>query len=101
MKYPVGIQTFNKIVEGGFVYVEKQQSQGRVDCVIETDKFIYIFEFKLDCTAEEALQQINEKGYDREYASDSRKLFKIGCGFSSETGTIGEWLVNEELGVGN
>ena len=85
-----------RLISTYLVYVEKQQSQGRVDCVIETDKFIYILEFKLDGSAEEALQQINDKGYVREYASDSRKLFKIGCSFSSETGTIGEWLVNEE-----
>ena len=86
-----------RLISTYLVYVEKQQSQGRVDCVIETDKFIYIFEFKLDGTAEEALQQINDKGYAREYASDSRKLFKIGCGFSSETGTIEELVVNEEF----
>ena len=85
-----------RLISTYLVYVEKQQSQGRVDCVIETDKFIYILEFKLDGSAEEALQQINDKGYVREYASDSRKLFKIGCSFSSETGTIGECLVNEE-----
>ena len=75
------------------VYIEKAQSQGRVDCVIETPQYVYIFEFKLDGTAAEALQQIKEKGYAREYASDSRKLFKIGASFSSETGTIGEWQV--------
>ena len=85
-----------RLISTYLVYVEKEQSQGRVDCVIETDKFIYIFEFKLDGTAEEALQQINEKGYAREYASDGRRLYKIGCSFSSETGTIGEWVVNEE-----
>ncbi len=84
-----------RLISTYLVYVEKQQSQGRVDCVIETDNFIYIFEFKLDGTAEEALQQINEKGYAREYASDCRKLFKIGCSFSSETGTIGEWKVEK------
>ncbi len=77
------------------IFTEKCQSQGRVDCVIETDKFIYIFEFKLDGTAEEALQQINDKGYAREFEADGRKLFKIGCCFSSETGTIGEWEVEE------
>ena len=86
-----------RMVSTYLIYSEKCQSQGRVDCVIETDKFIYIFGFKLDGTAEEALQQINDKGYAREYASDSRKLFKIGCSFSSETGTLGEWLVNDEL----
>ena len=82
-----------RMVSTFHIYTEKCQSQGRVDCVIETDKFIYIFEFKLDGTAEEALQQIEEKGYAREYESDTRKLYKIGCSFSSETGTIGEWMV--------
>ena len=75
------------------VYVEKAQSQGRVDCVIETPQYVYIFEFKLDGTAAEALQQIEEKGYAREYVADTRKLYKIGASFSSETGTIGEWQV--------
>ena len=73
------------------VYVEKQQSHGRVDCVIETPQYVYIFEFKLDGTADEALRQIEEKGYAREYVSDTRTLYKIGASFSSETGTIGEW----------
>ena len=73
------------------VYVEKQQSHGRVDCVLETPQYVYIFEFKLDGTAEEALCQIEEKGYAGEYASDTRTLYKIGASFSSETGTIGEW----------
>ena len=73
------------------VYVEKQQSHGRVDCVLETPQYVYIFEFKLDGTAEEALRQIEKKGYADEYASDTRTLYKIGASFSSETGTIGEW----------
>lgn len=73
------------------VYVEKVQSHGRVDCVIETPQYVYIFEFKLDGTAEEALQQIEDKGYAREYASDTRTLYKIGASFSSETGTIEDW----------
>ena len=80
------------------VYVEKAQSQGRVDCVLETADYVYIFEFKLDGTAAEALQQIEEKGYAREYAADSRKLYKIGASFSSETGTIGDWAVCPESG---
>ena len=73
------------------VYTEKVQSQGRVDCIVETPQYVYIFEFKLDGTADEALQQIEEKGYAREYDSDKRQVFKIGASFSSETGTIGEW----------
>ena len=77
------------------VYTEKVQSQGRVDCIVETPQYVYIFEFKLDGTADEALQQIEEKGYAREYASDKRQVFKIGASFSSETGTIGEWKIKE------
>ena len=73
------------------VYVEKVQSQGRVDCVLETPQYVYIFEFKLDGTADDALRQIEEKGYVREYASDARTIYKIGASFSSETGTIGDW----------
>ncbi len=76
-------------------YTEKCQSQGRVDCVIETDRFVYIFEFKLDGTARQALDQIESQGYAAEYAADHRKLFKIGCSFSSKTATVGDWLAVE------
>ena len=77
------------------VYTEKVQSHGRVDCIVETPEYIYIFEFKLDGSADEAMRQIEEKGYAREYESDSRKLYKIGAVFSSETGTIEEWKMVE------
>lgn len=82
------------------VYTEKVQSQGRVDCIIETPKFIYIFEFKLDGSASEALQQIERMGYAREYATDDRTLYKIGVNFSSETGTVEDWkTVNLNSGM--
>ena len=77
------------------VYTEKQQSEGRVDCIVETPDYIYIFEFKLDGTADEALAQIEEKGYARPYEADSRKLFKVGTVFSSETGTVSDFKVTE------
>ena len=73
------------------VYTEKVQSGGRVDCIVETPQYIYIFEFKLDGTAEEALRQIEEKGYATEYQTDTRKIFRIGAAFSSDTGTICDW----------
>lgn len=75
------------------VYTEKQQSEGRVDCIVETPHYIYIFEFKLDGTAAEALAQIEEKGYARPYACDSRTVYKIGVSFSSATGTVEDWKV--------
>ena len=79
------------------VYTEKQQSEGRVDCIVETPDYIYIFEFKLDGTADEALLQIEEKGYARPYEADNRPLYRIGVSFSSETGTVSDWKVREPL----
>ena len=73
------------------LYREKETSQGRADCVFETPNDVYIFEFKLDGTADAALLQIEEKGYAREYATDSRRIHQIGVNFSSKTGTIEEW----------
>ena len=70
------------------VFIEKEQSQGRVDCIVETPDYVYIFEFKLDGSAEQALQQIKDKGYAKPYLTDPRKLYQIGVNFSSETGTI-------------
>ena len=75
------------------VYTEKEQSEGRVDCIVETDKYVYVFEFKLDGTASEALAQIEAKGYARPYEADARRLFRIGAVFSSQTGTISDWAV--------
>ena len=73
------------------VYTEKEQSQGRVDCIVETDNYVYIFEFKLDSTAAAALKQIENTGYARPYAADPRRLYKVGVNFSSKTGTIDDW----------
>ena len=73
------------------VYTEKQLSEGRADCIVETPKYVYIFEFKLDGTADEALQQIEDRGYAKAYEADQRPIYIIGVSFSSKTGTIEEW----------
>ena len=78
---------------GFYVKVEYHTSEGRVDLVLQTDKFIYVMEFKLDGTAEEALQQIDERHYARPFLSDIRKLFKIGVNFSAKTRNIERWIV--------
>ena len=78
------------------VYTEKQLSEGRADCIVETDKYVFIFEFKLDGMAAEALQQIEDRGYAKAYEADARALYKIGASFSSKTGTIEEWEEREE-----
>lgn len=78
---------------GFYTKVEYHTSEGRVDLVLQTDKYIYIMEFKLDGTAEEALRQINEKQYALPFATDSRKLFKVGVNFNLQTRNIERWIV--------
>ena len=78
---------------GQFVKVEQHSAKGRADCIVETDEYVYIFEFKRDGTAERALSQIEEAGYATPYTADSRTLVKIGAVFSSEEKTLTEWLV--------
>ena len=74
-------------------YIEKEQSFGRFDCCVETPNFIYIFEFKLDGSADEALRQIENKGYAMEFAASGKTIFKVGINISSETGTVADWKV--------
>ena len=76
------------------IKVEDRQSYGRVDCTLELKDYVYIFEFKMEGSADEALQQIEARGYTKPYATDPRQVIRIGMNFSSETRTIAEWRTN-------
>ena len=78
---------------GFYTQVEYHTNNGRIDLVLQTPDYIYVMEFKLHGTAEEALQQINEKGYAQPFEQDLRTLYKIGVSFSSETRNIDKWVV--------
>ncbi len=78
---------------GFYVKAEYHTSQGRIDLVLQTDRYIYVMEFKLQGSAEEALLQIEEKGYALPFANDTRQLFKIGVNFSAATRNIESWIV--------
>ena len=78
---------------GLYTRVEYHTSRGRIDMVVQTADYVYVMEFKLDGSAEQALQQIEEKQYALPFAADSRKVFRIGVNFSSETRNIDRWIV--------
>ena len=80
---------------GFYVKAEYHTSGGRIDLVLQTEKFVYVMEFKLDGTAEEALLQINEKHYAQPFESNDRELFKIGVNFSAKTRNIEKWVVEK------
>ncbi len=77
---------------GFYTEVERNTSDGRMDAVVKTPQFIYVFEFKLDTPAQEALDQINSKEYALPFSADGRKLYKVGVSFSSETRKVKEWV---------
>jgi hypothetical protein len=73
------------------VYAELRSSKGAADVVITTPKYIYIVEIKIDASADDALKQIEEKGYATPYLADGRQIVKLGISFSTDTRTISEW----------
>ncbi|UTC65790.1 ATP-binding protein [Treponema sp. OMZ 788] len=77
---------------GQFVEVETPSSTGRTDCVVKTEKTIYIFEFKLKESAESALKQIKEKNYAEKYKADKKEIVLIGVSFNPEEKTVKEWI---------
>lgn len=80
---------------GQFTEAEVRSARGRADAVVKTADYTYVFEFKLDGSAEAALQQIEEKGYSFPYGADGRKLVKVGVSFDAEQRNLGEWLIVE------
>ena len=78
---------------GEFVLCEVQNGKGRSDAVVWQKDAIYIFEFKMDGTAKEALEQINSKDYPIAYQNDGRKIVKVGVNYSSEEKKLTEWVI--------
>ena len=78
------------------IQTQVKTCRGRADMVMHTRKAIYVFELKINKSAELALRQIVEKGYMIPFTADERKLFKCGINFSTTTRTIDEWIIKEE-----
>lgn len=73
--------------------VEYHTSNGRIDLVLKTADYIYVMEFKLNGSAEDAMRQINEKGYATAFSADKRKVIKVGINFSDTTHSIDRWII--------
>ncbi len=72
-------------------YTQVKSCRGRADAVMFAPTAIFVFEVKINKSAQEALAQIDDKGYMIPYAADERKLYKIGISFSTETRTLEDW----------
>ena len=78
---------------GYHVEIESHTNKGRMDMTVKTKDYIYIFEFKFNKSAEEAMAQINEKGYAEPCLSDGRSIVKVGVNFSTACRNIDRWVV--------
>ena len=74
------------------VEVEVSTNRGRIDAILGTPDTIYILEFKLHGTAEEALEQIREKGYAEPWKTDGRGIICVGVAFDPVQRNIGKWI---------
>ena len=80
------------------VDTEVKSVLGRADVLIQTNAYIFVLELKVDDTAENALQQIDSKGYTIPYEADGRKLTKCGICISSSARNITHWRATDANG---
>ena len=82
---------------GQHVHTEVHNIVGRADCVVELKDTIYLFEFKLwsSGSPEDALVQIEERGYAVPYQSSGKKLIAVGASFDEAKRNIGAWKAKE------
>ncbi|AYQ30890.1 ATP-binding protein [Runella sp. SP2] len=78
---------------GVYVQSEVHTSRGRCDALVQTQRYVYAFEFKLDKTSSEALEQVKTKGYLAPYKSLGKELVAVGVNFSTATKSVESWDV--------
>ena len=80
---------------GAYMRVEEDSAVGRADAVVHMPNAVYVFELKYDGSAEDAIRQIDDKGYLIPYSADGKRLVKIGVNYDSDQRTIGDWIIKE------
>ena len=76
---------------GVHVTAEVKTNRGRIDTVIELGDRVFVFEFKLDGSAAEALAQIREHAYYQKYRKPGKRVTLIRANFDSAKRTISDW----------
>ena len=80
---------------GYYVHAEYHTNIGRIDIKFETDKYIYIIEFKKDRSAKAALKQIKDKNYFWPFMADPRTKFLIGMNYNLKLKGAGKFVIEK------
>lgn len=78
---------------GQFTQVEVHSIKGRADAVVQTNDVVYIFEFKTNDSAQNALKQIENQNYADGYKTSGKKIVEIGASFSTKERKLTEWVM--------
>ncbi len=73
--------------------VERRTSDGRIDVVVQTKDYVYIIELKMNKSADEALMQIEEKGYAKAFEMSGKRIYKIGINFNTTKRAVVQWKI--------
>ena len=78
-----------------FVQAELAHYKGRIDLIAQTEDYLYIMEFKMDGSAQAALEQIKTGDYVTPYRNSKKRIFLVGINFSNEERNWEDWVVEE------
>lgn len=79
---------------GQFVKVEDHTSDGRIDLTVETSRYVYIFEFKVDSSVQSAMEQIRHKQYWLKFRGDDKEIRLIAANFDTHTRRLSGYLID-------
>lgn len=78
---------------GFYTEAEMQTAAGRIDLMVKTPEYLYLFEFKVNRSAQEAMEQINSRDYLLSFHADGRRIVKVGANFDDKIRSISAWLI--------
>ncbi len=79
---------------GFYTHTEYKTSDGRIDMIVETKEYVYVMEFKINSTPEDALRQINDKNYTLQFQTSGKKVFKIGANFDTKIRRLSGYIIS-------
>ena len=82
---------------GFYTEAEMRTAAGRIDLMVKTPLYLYLFEFKVNGSSEAAMAQINDRDYLLPFRADGRTIIKVGANFDDSIRSISAWLIESDF----